>query len=107
MGLLRYSYGLTRAAIDRCDNNEFYLQETPRYKGYTEKIFRLLKRSRQPLTIDEIHKITGIKKRSINGIITFNLSADYIKRYEISSERNVSIPELTLVYNQILRQYFR
>ncbi|MGD8507024.1 MAG: hypothetical protein PVF15_10235 [Candidatus Bathyarchaeota archaeon] len=78
--MLRYKYALTNDGQRRCINNEFYLQETPSYKGYTEKIFRILHRSRKPLTIREISELTGIHKRSVNGVITFNIMAGYIRR---------------------------
>lgn len=78
--MLRYRYALTKDGSRRCIHDEFYLQETPRYKGYTERIFRILHRSKQPLTIREISELTGIHKRSVNGVITFNIMAGYIKR---------------------------
>jgi len=64
----------------RCTNNEFYLQGTSTYKGFTERIFRLLHTTEKPLTIREISNLTGIKPRSVNGVITFNIYAGYIKR---------------------------
>jgi DNA-binding MarR family transcriptional regulator len=78
--MLRYKYTLTKEGLRRCINNEFYLQQTPRYKGYTEKIFRILYHAKRPLTISEISELTGIHKRSVNGVITFNVMAGYIKR---------------------------
>ncbi len=78
--MLRYKYALTKDGSRRCIKDEFYLQETPRYKGYTEKIFRTLYRSPKPLTIREISNLTGIHKRSVNGVITFNIMAGYIRR---------------------------
>jgi hypothetical protein len=78
--MLRFRYSLTNEGSRRCRNDEFYLQETPRYKGYTEKIFRTLNRSQKPLTIREISELTGIHKRSVNGVITFNIMAGYIRR---------------------------
>lgn len=78
--MLRYKYTLTKNGARRCINDEFYLQETPRYRGYTEKIFRILYRSDEPLTIREISELTGIHRRSVNGVITFNIMAGYIKR---------------------------
>ncbi len=78
--MLRFKYTLTRQGLRRCVNDEFYLQKTPRYRGYTEKIFRALHRSSEPLTIREISELTGIQKRSVNGVITFNIMAGYIKR---------------------------
>ena len=77
--MLRYKYALTNNGERRVSKNEFYLQETPKYRGYTEKIFRALYSS-DPLTIAEISYHTGIDKRSVNGVITFNLMAGYIKR---------------------------
>jgi len=77
--MLRYRYSLTNEGERRCSKSEFYLQETPNYKGYTEKIFRTLYSS-EPMTIREISQYTGIDKRAVNGIITFNLMAGYIKR---------------------------
>ena len=78
--MLRYRYTLTTEGLRRCVHNEFYLQKTPRYRGYTEKIFRTLHRSPKPLTIREISELTGIHKRSVNGVITFNIMAGYIRR---------------------------
>ncbi len=78
--MLRYKYTLTKDGSRRCANNEFYLQETPSYKGYTERIFRMLYRSKKPLSIREISELTGIQKRSVNGVITFNIMAGYIRR---------------------------
>jgi hypothetical protein len=76
---LRYKYALTNDGERRVSKNEFYLQETPKYRGYTEKIFRALYSS-DPLTIAEISYHTGIDRRSVNGVITFNLVAGYIRR---------------------------
>jgi hypothetical protein len=78
--MLKFKYSLTTAGVKRCLKNEFYLQETPTYKGYTEQIFRSLHVSEKPLTITEISSLTGIETRSINGVITFNIYAGYIKR---------------------------
>jgi len=80
--MLRYRYSLTDEGERRCAKNEFYLQQTPKYKGYTEKIFRTL-HSQEPLTIREISQYTGIDKRAVNGIITFNLVAGYIRRIQL------------------------
>jgi len=77
--MLRYKYALTNNGERRVAKNEFYLQETPNYRGYTEKIFRALYSS-DPLTIAEISYHTGIDKRSVNGVITYNLIAGFIKR---------------------------
>ncbi len=81
--MLRYKYALTTDGLRRCVYDEFYLQETPRYKGYTEKIFRILHRSKKPLTVREISELTGIRRRSVNGVITFNIMAGYIKRVSL------------------------
>lgn len=78
--VLKYKYTLTKAGEKRCANDEFYLQETQTYKGYTEKIFRLLHRADEPLTVREISELTGIQSRSIYGVLTFNLYAGYIMR---------------------------
>jgi DNA-binding MarR family transcriptional regulator len=80
--MLRYRYSLTGQGERRCAKDEFYLQQTPKYKGYTEKIFRVLYNS-EPLTIADISDHTGIDKRAVNGIITFNLMAGYIQRITI------------------------
>jgi len=80
--MLRYRYSLTSDGERRCSNSEFYLQKTPKYKGYTEKIFRTLYGS-EPLTTREISHYTGIDRRAVNGIITFNLMAGYIQRIAI------------------------
>jgi DNA-binding MarR family transcriptional regulator len=77
--MLRYKYSLTTDGERRCSKSEFYLQKTPKYKGYTEKIFRTLY-STQPLTIREISEKTRIDRRAVNGIITFNVMAGYIRR---------------------------
>ncbi len=81
--MLKFRYVLTKEGVNRCLKNEFYLQDTSIYKGYTEKIFRLLHRSERPLTIREIGNLTGIKTRSVNGVITFNIYAGYIMRIPI------------------------
>jgi len=78
--MLRYKYTLTKEGERRCSRDEFYLQDTPTYKGYTEKIFRSLHRSQKPLTVRQISEVTGIETRSVNGVITFNIYAGYIKR---------------------------
>jgi hypothetical protein len=80
MARVTYRYSLTEEGVRRTVNNEFYLQKTPRYKGYTEKIFRLLHKVGRPLTLAEISDLTKIKSRSVNGVITFNVIAGYIKR---------------------------
>jgi hypothetical protein len=77
--MLRYKYALTNDGERRVAKNEFYLQQTPKYRGYTEKIFRVLYGS-DPLTLAEISQNTGIDRRSVNGVITFNLMAGYIRR---------------------------
>jgi len=77
--MLRYKYSLTNEGERRCAKNEFYLQKTPKYKGYTEKIFKTLY-TQEPLTIREISQHTGISRRAVNGIITFNVMAGYIRR---------------------------
>ena len=78
--MLKYKYTLTKEGARRCAKDEFYLQETPTYKGYTEKIFRLLNMAKKPLTVREISGLTGIQPRSINGVLTFNIYAGYIRR---------------------------
>jgi hypothetical protein len=78
--MLRYKYALTKAGERRCVRGEFYLQDTPTYKGYTERIFRSLHQSKSALTVREISKMTGIRTRSVNGVITFNIYAGYIRR---------------------------
>jgi hypothetical protein len=78
--MLRYKYTLTKAGERRCAKGEFYLQDTLTYKGYTEKIFRSLHRSEKPLTVRQISEVTGIRTRSVNGVITFNIYAGYIRR---------------------------
>ena len=77
--MLRYKYTLTNDGERRVSKNEFYLQATPRYRGFTEKIFRALYSS-EPLTVAELSYYTGIDKRSVNGVLTFNLMAGYVKR---------------------------
>ncbi len=78
--MLRFKYALTSDGSRRCVHDEFYLQKTPRYRGYTEKIFRILHGSDKALTIREISELTGIHKRSVNGVITFNIMAGYIRK---------------------------
>jgi hypothetical protein len=80
--MLRYRYSLTGEGESRCAKDEFYLQQTPKYKGYTERIFRTLYKS-EPLTIADISNHTGIDKRAVNGIITFNLMQGYIRRINL------------------------
>jgi DNA-binding MarR family transcriptional regulator len=80
--VLRFKYSLTNEGERRCAKDEFYLQKTPNYKGYTEKIFRTLYTS-EPLTIRDISDYTGIDKRAVNGIITFNLLMGYIRRIDL------------------------
>lgn len=77
--MLRYKYSLTDNGERRCAKNEFYLQETPKYKGYTERIFRTLYEN-DPKTVAEIAEHTGIERRAVNGVITFNVMAGYIQR---------------------------
>lgn len=83
--MLKYKYTLTKAGERRCKNDEFYLQNTSGYRGYTEKIFRLLHISENPLTVEEISKMTGIRSHSINGVLAFNISAGYIARQRVTS----------------------
>jgi hypothetical protein len=80
--MLRYKYTLTMDGERRCTNNEFYLQQTPKYRGYTEKIFRSLHGSNAK-TIAEISEYTGIDRRAVNGVITFNVMAGYILRIRL------------------------
>ena len=77
--MLRFKYTLTSEGERRVTKNEFYLQKTPKYRGYTEKIFRALYGS-ESLTTAEISRYTGIDKRSVNGVISFNIVAGYIRR---------------------------
>jgi len=81
--MLKYKYTLTKAGEKRCTNDEFYLQNTLEYRGYTEKIFRLLFVSEKPLTVREISKMTGIRTHAINGVLAFNILAGYITRQKI------------------------
>ena len=81
--MLRFKYALTMDGERRCANNEFYLQKTPKFRGYTEKIFRALFVS-EPLTIAEISYYTGIERRAVNGVITFNVMAGYIQRIRLN-----------------------
>jgi len=79
----KFKYSLTDVGVKRCVKNEFYLQATSTYKGFTERIFRLLHNTEKPLTIREISNLTGIKPRSVNGVITFNIYAGYIKQIPV------------------------
>jgi hypothetical protein len=81
--MLRFKYSLTTDGERRCANNEFYLQKTPKYRGYTEKIFKSLYDS-EPKTIAEISYRTGIDRRAVNGVITFNVMAGYIRRISLT-----------------------
>jgi len=78
-----FKYTLTKDGSRRCRNDEFYLQETDDYRGYTEKIFRTLHTSPRPLTVREIKELTGIQTKSINGVICYNIIAGYIRRITI------------------------
>ncbi len=80
LDMLRYKYTLTKSGERRCIKSEFYLQDTPTYKGYTEKIFHSLHISQKPLTVRQISDLTGNRTRSVNGVITFNIYAGYIRR---------------------------
>ncbi len=80
--MLRYKYSLTTDGERRCANDEFYLQKTPKYRGYTEKIFRSLY-GKEAKTIAEISEHTGIDRRAVNGVITFNVMAGYILRIRL------------------------
>jgi hypothetical protein len=83
--MLKFKYGLTEEGVKRCTRDEFYLQGTSTYKGYTERIFRVLHRSEKPLTTIEISNLTGIKTSSVNGIIAFNVYAGYVRRIQLQS----------------------
>ena len=76
--MLRARYSLTFDGIRRCDKEEFYLQETPRYRGCTEKIFHALYGN--ALTIAEISQNTGLDKRSVSSIVHHNFKHGYIQR---------------------------
>ena len=78
--MLKCKYTLSKAGEKRCINDEFYLQETSTYKGYTEKIFRILHNVEKPLTAREISELTGIQSRSVYGVLTFNITAGYVMR---------------------------
>jgi len=78
--VLKYKYTLTKSGEKRCIKDEFYLQKTLTYRGYTESIFRTLHRADEALTAREISALTGIESRSIYGVLTFNIYAGYIKR---------------------------
>ena len=81
--MAKFRYVLTDAGVKRCVKNEFYLQKTSTYKGFTERIFRLLRNTEKPLMLREISNLTGIKPHSVNGVITFNIYAGYIKRIPV------------------------
>jgi len=83
LNVLRYRYTLTEDGKRRCTKNEFYLQDTANYRGYTEKIFSLLYEKGSPMTAREISELTGIRIRSVNGVITFNIGAGYITRLNL------------------------
>ncbi len=83
LNMLRYRYALTEDGKRRCSKNEFYLQDTANYRGYTEKIFGLLYEKDHPMTAREISELTGIRIRSVNGVITFNIGAGYITRFTL------------------------
>jgi len=70
----KYAYMLKPAGKEKCIKNEFYLQETSVYKGYTEKIFDMLFKSKEPLTsMLDIFYVYHYKKLHSNRII-FNFS---------------------------------
>jgi len=75
----KFRYTLSRKGAMRCENNEFFLQKTPDFKGHTRKIFMALYGSK-PKTLAEISEEVGIKRRDVNGIISFNINAGYIRR---------------------------
>ena len=81
--VLRYRYALTVDGKRRCTANdgkgEFFGQSWKSYKGYTEKIFRVLFPD-ESLTIREISERTGIHKRSVNGVMTYNIMAGFIRK---------------------------
>lgn len=83
LDVLRYKYALTEDGKRRCTKNEFYLQDTANYRGYTEKIFGLLYEKGTAMTAREISEMTGIRIRSVNGVITFNIGAGYIARLNL------------------------
>jgi hypothetical protein len=83
LNVLRYKYALTEDGKRRCNKKEFYLQDTANYRGYTEKIFGLLYEKGSPMTAREISELTGIRIRSVNGVITFNIGAGYIMRMNL------------------------
>jgi len=83
LNMLRYRYSLTEDGKRRCTKKEFYLQDTANYRGYTEKIFGLLYEKGSPMTAREISELTGIRIRSVNGVITFNIGAGYIMRMNL------------------------
>jgi DNA-binding MarR family transcriptional regulator len=81
--MLRLKYALTIEGEKRCINDEFFLQKSlPNFKGHTEKIFKTLYQN-EPKTMREISQITGISRRSVDGIISFNIEAGYIQRIHL------------------------
>ena len=78
----KYKYALSEEGKIRCEKNEFFLQGTPGFKGYTEKIFRVLYVS-EPKTLGEISQQVGIKPSAVNGVLSFNIAAGYILRIRL------------------------
>jgi len=88
--MLRFKYCLSPTGQERCDKNQFYLQQTPKYRGFTPRVFRAIRN--EPKTIAEIAAdikpyYPGIPdyelRRSVNGIITFNVMQQYILRMNL------------------------
>ena len=77
--MFKDKYTLTTDGERLLTNNEFYLKQPPKYRDYTEKIFRTLFNSGHK-TIAEIVQTTGIGKCAVKGVITYNLMAGFIRK---------------------------
>jgi hypothetical protein len=76
----KFKYTLTDTGKKKCLTNEFYLQNTPGYRGYAEKILRALHQSERPLTLAEISELTKIRSCDVTGTMNYYIYSGYIKR---------------------------
>jgi len=79
----RFRYFLTEKGIERCENGEFYLQETWA-KGYTISLFYFLYNGNNtPKTREEIRSALKIPSRTLNGILSYHVKSGFIGKVEI------------------------
>jgi len=102
--MLKWAYTTSKAGDFKCEEDKFYLQEV-HINRITEPVLRFLHRNKPKVfTVPQISKGAKVKRRDINGVIPYNLSAGNINRYLLERLEPVGygyiIPESYLILLQ-------